>query len=127
RRDFLTLLGGAAAAWPVPARAQQAGKVWRVAFLAAGSRPVSIESSQYGGFPQGMRELGHVEGKDFVIEWRFAEARPELFPGLAAELVRAQVDIVVVGNAAAVRPIQQASSTIPIVMAVSTDPVGTGL
>src|SRR6266436_5313880 len=96
RREFITLLGGAAT-WPLAARAQQAGKVWRVAFLAAGSRPVSIEASQYGGFPQGMRELGHVEGKDFVIEWRFAEARPELFPGLAAELVRAQVDIVVAG------------------------------
>jgi ABC-type uncharacterized transport system substrate-binding protein len=127
RRSFLTLLGGATATWPLAARAQQAGKVWRVAFLAAGSRPVSIESSQWGGFLQGMRELGLVEGKDFVIEWRFAEGRPELYPGLAAELVRAQVDIVVVGNAAAVRPMQQASSTIPIVMATSIDPVGTGL
>jgi putative tryptophan/tyrosine transport system substrate-binding protein len=71
-----------------------------------------------------MRELGHVEGKDFVIEWRFAEGRPELFPKLAAELVQAQVDIVVAGNSASVRPVQQASSTLPIVMAVSTDPVG---
>src|SRR5258705_2370332 len=97
RREFITLFGGAAAVtpaiWPHAARAQQAGKVWRVAFLAAGSRPVSIESGQYGGFPQGMRELGHVEGKDFVIEWRFSEGRPELFPGLAVELVRAQVDM----------------------------------
>jgi putative ABC transport system substrate-binding protein len=126
RRDLITLLGGAAA-WPVVARAQQAGKVWRIGFLASGLRPVSIESGQYGGFPQGMRELGHVEGKDFVIEWRFAEGRPELFPGLAAELVRAQVDIVVAGNSASVRPIQQASSTMSIVMATSTDPVGDGL
>jgi hypothetical protein len=54
-------------------RAQQAGKVSRIGFLASGLRPVSIESGQYGGFPQGMRELGHVEGKDFVIKWRFAE------------------------------------------------------
>jgi putative ABC transport system substrate-binding protein len=74
-----------------------------------------------------MREFGYLEDKDFVIEWRFAEGRPELYPALAAELVRAQVDIVVVGGAAAVRPMQQASSTIPIVMATSTDPVGTGL
>ena len=126
RRSFITGLGSAAA-WPVVARAQQAGKVWRVGFLASGSRPVSIESSQYGGFPQGMRELGHVEGKDFVIEWRFAEGRSELFPSLAAELVRAQVDIVVAGTSASVRLVQHASSTMPIVMAMSTDPVGDGL
>jgi putative ABC transport system substrate-binding protein len=129
RRDFIAGLGGAVAAWPLAARAQQAGKVWRIGFLAAGQRPVSFddEAGQYGGFPQGMRELGHVEGKDFIIEWRFAEGRPELYPGLAAELVRAQVDVVVAGNSTAVRSVQQASSTIPIVIAVSADPVGTGL
>jgi putative ABC transport system substrate-binding protein len=127
RREFIAGLGSAAT-WPVAARAQQADKVWRIGFLAAGQRPVSFdESSQYGGFPQGMRELGHVQGKDFVIEWRFAEGRPELYPGLAAELVRAQVDVVVAGNSTAVRFLQQASSTIPIVIAVSADPVGTGL
>jgi len=74
-----------------------------------------------------MSELGLLEGKDFVIEWRFAEGRSELFPGLAAELVRAQVDIVVAGTSVSVRPVQQASSTLPIVMAHSTDPVGDGL
>ena len=127
RRAVIAGIGGAAA-WPVVARAQQAGKVWRIGFLAAGQRPVSFdEAGQYGGFPQGMRELGHVEGKDFIIEWRFAEGRPELYPGLAAELVRAQVDVVVAGNSTAVRSVQQASSTIPIVIAVSADPVGTGL
>jgi putative ABC transport system substrate-binding protein len=126
RRTFIAGLGSAAA-WPVLAKAQQAGKVWRIGFLASGSRPDSIESSQYGGFRQGMSELGLVEGKDFVIEWRFAEGRSELFPGLAAELVRAQVDIVVAGTSVSVRPVQQASSTLPIVMAHSTDPVGDGL
>jgi putative tryptophan/tyrosine transport system substrate-binding protein len=124
RRAFITLLGGAAA-WP--ARAQQMGKVWRIGFLAAGPRPVALEPSQYGGFPQGMRELGHVEGRDFVIEWRFAEGRPELHPALAAELVRAQVDIIVAASAAIVRSVQQASGTIPIVMATSVDPVGNGI
>jgi putative ABC transport system substrate-binding protein len=104
RRQFIAGLG-VAAAWPLAVRAQQASKVWRIGFLASGLRPVSIESGQYGGFPQGMRELGHVEGKDFVIEWRFAEGRPELFPRLAAELVRAQVDIVVAGNSASVRAV----------------------
>jgi putative ABC transport system substrate-binding protein len=86
-----------------------------------------IESSQYGGFPQGMRELGHVEGKDFVIEWRFAEGRSELFPSLAAELVRAQVDIRRGGNFGVGPSGTAASSTMPIVMALSTDPVADGL
>jgi putative tryptophan/tyrosine transport system substrate-binding protein len=125
RRQFIAGLGSAVA-WPVVARAQQTGKVWRIGFLASGLRPISIESSQYGGFPQGMRELGHVDGADFIIEWRFAEGRPELYPALAAELVRAKVDIVVAGNSAAVGPMQQASSSIPIVVAVSTDPVSLG-
>jgi putative tryptophan/tyrosine transport system substrate-binding protein len=128
RREFIAGLSGAAAAtWPLAARAQQAGKLWRIGFLSGAARPVSLESSQWGGFLQGMRELGYVAGKDFVIEWRFAEGRSELFPGLAAELVSEKVDIVVVGNAAVVRPVQQASSTIPIVMAVSIDPVGAGI
>ena len=124
RREFITLLGGAAAAASVlgttTAHAQRAGKVWRIGFLASAERPVSIESAAYGGFLQGMRELGHVEGRDFVMEWRFVEGRFELYPVLAAELVRAQVDIVVAGNSAAVRPMQQASSSIPIVVAVAT-------
>jgi putative ABC transport system substrate-binding protein len=131
RRDFITLLGGAAAVAQVlgstKTHAQLTRKVWRVGFLAAGQRPVSIESTQYGGFLQGMRELGYVEGRDFVMEWRFAEGRPELYPVLAAELVRAQVDVVVAGNPTAVRPMQQASSSIPIVVAVANDPVGLGL
>jgi len=131
RRDFITLLGGAAAAASVfgttTAHAQRAGRVWRIGFLASAPRPVSIEASPYGGFLQGMRELGYVEGRDFVMEWRFVEGRFELYPVLAAELVRAQVDIVVAGNSAAVRPMQQASSRIPIVVAVANDPVGLGL
>ena len=73
-----------------------------------------------------MRELGFVEGKDFIIEWRFAEGRYALFPELAAELVRLNVDVIVVGTPAAVRPVQHATSTIPIVMGTSTDPVGNG-
>ena len=131
RRSFITLLGGAAAVVPVlgstKAHAQRAGKVWRIGYLASAQRPVSIESTSYGGFLQGMRELGYLEGRDFVMEWRFIEGRFELYPVLAAELVRAQVDIVVAGNSAAVRPMQQASSSIPIVLAVANDPVGLGL
>jgi putative ABC transport system substrate-binding protein len=125
RRAFITLLGGAAA-WPLAARAQQRGKVWRIGFLGGGLRPVSLESSFHHNFVRGMRELGYIEGKDFIVEWRFAESRFELFPALAAELVRLNVDVIVAGAPAAVRPAQQATATIPIVMAVSADPVGHG-
>ena len=127
RREFITLVGGVAAvSWPLAARAQQPGKIWRIGFLSGAARPVLLETSQWGGFLQGMRELGLIEDKDFIVEWRFAEGRTELFPMLAAELVRAQVDVVVVGTTGSIRAVQQASRTIPIVMAVSTDPVGTG-
>jgi putative ABC transport system substrate-binding protein len=124
RREFIAALG-AAVAWPLAVHAQSA-KIWRIGFLSGAARPVSLESSQWGGFLQGMRELGFIEGRDFSIEWRFAEGRTELFPALAAELVRAQVDIVVVGTPAAIHSVQQASSTVPIVMTVATDPVGAG-
>jgi putative ABC transport system substrate-binding protein len=125
RREFITLIGGAAAL-PVTARAQRSGKVWRIGCLNGGSRPVSLESSPYGGFLQGMRQFGWVEERDFIIEWRFAEGRFELFPALAAELVRLKVDVIVLGAAAAVRAAQQATTTIPLVMVTSTDPVGNG-
>jgi hypothetical protein len=73
----------------------KAGKVWRVGFIAGGSRPASIEGSAYSGFLQGMRDLDYVVGKNFEMEWRFAEGRYELFPDLAAELVRLKVDVIV--------------------------------
>jgi putative ABC transport system substrate-binding protein len=126
RREFITLLGVAASTWPLAARAQQPGKVWRVGFLAGGTRPATLESTFYSGFAKGMRELGYVEGRDFVIEWRFAEGKYEHFSNLAAELVRLKVDVIVLGAASAVRPAQQVTMTIPIVMATSTDPVGSG-
>jgi putative tryptophan/tyrosine transport system substrate-binding protein len=125
RRDFITLLGGAAAAWPLAARAQQTGKVWRIGYVAGVSR--SAASGSYAAFVQGMRELGYVEGKDFVIEWRSVEGRYERFPEIAAELMRLKVDIFVTGVTAALPALQRATTTLPIVMAYSTDPVGNGL
>jgi len=123
RRNFIALLGGAAA-WPIAARAQRPGKVWRIGF------PVVVPredfSRIYAGFHQGMQDLGYVEGKDFVVEWRSAEGRYERLPEVAAELVRLNVDIIVTALTAAIRPLQQATSTIPIVMAYSVDPVGNG-
>src|SRR5262245_48931643 len=128
RRSFLTLLGASAAAWPLAARAQQPRKVWRIGFLAAGVRPTQLGSSFYGGgFLRGMRELGYVEGRDFVMEWRFAELGRELYFELAAELVQANVDVIVVSVGAAVPAVQRANPRIPIVLGGVTDPVGFGL
>jgi putative ABC transport system substrate-binding protein len=125
RREFVTLLGGVAT-WPLVARAQQSRKVWRIGALSGAARPASLESSPYGGLTQGLRELGYVEGRDFVLEWRFAEARPERYMEFAAELVRLKVDVFVAGAPQAVPAMQQAGPTIPIVLGVSTDPVGYG-
>src|SRR5258708_22095671 len=124
RRELLVALGGTAAAWPLAARAQRPGKVWRIGFPLA--LPPEDFSRLYAGFHQGMQELGYVEGKDFVIEWRSAEGRYERLPEVAAVLVRLQVELIVTGLTAADRPVQQATSTIPIVMAYSVDPVGNG-
>ena len=126
RRDFITLLGGAAASWSFAVLAQNSSKLRRIGFLAGGSRPALLESSVYAGFLRGMRELGYVEGTDFAMEWRFAEGRYDLLPPLAAELVRIPVDVIVAGTPTAVKPVQQATSTIPIVMGSSTDPVASG-
>ena len=127
RREFITLLGGAAAAWPIAARAQQPRKVWRIGFIAGASRPASLEVSQFGGFQQGMREHGYVEGKDFVMKWRFADAKAERYSEFAAEFVGLKVDVFVVGTPAALRAVQQATNTTPIVMGYSVDPVGKAL
>jgi putative ABC transport system substrate-binding protein len=124
RRAFLGIVGGAAA-WPLAATSQQR-KVWRVGFVSGNTRPEKLESSIMGGFPQGMRELGYVEGRDFVIEWRFAEARAERYDAIADELAKLKIDIFVVGAPQAVGPLQRAAPVVPIVLSISTDPVGRG-
>ena len=125
RREFIRVVGAAAAAWPFTARAQRASKVWRIGFIGGASRATASDVAL--GLQQGMRELGYIEGKDFIIEWRYADGIYERFPAIAAELVRLKVDVFVLGTQAAVRSVQQSTSTIPIVMAYSTDPVGNGL
>src|SRR6516165_9915527 len=123
RRTFISLVGGAAA-WPLAARAQQAGKVWRIGWI-VGASPETTSGSR-SAFLQGMHELGYVEGRDFTMEVRFAEGRYERFPALVAELVRLNVDVFLTGTTAVIRTLQQATTTIPIVLAYSTDPVGNG-
>ena len=124
RREFIALVG-CAAMWPLAARAQQAGKVWRIGFLSAVSRESGSRS--YAALQQGMRELGYVEGKDFVIEWRSVEGKYERFPDIVGELVRLKVDVIVTGVTAALPVLRRATVAIPIVMAYSTDPVGNGI
>jgi putative ABC transport system substrate-binding protein len=104
----------------------RSNRLRRVGVLSGRLRPISIEASALGGFTQGMRELGYSEGRDFVVEWRFAEGRYEVISALAAELVRLDVDVIVVVTPSAVRPLQGMTTTIPIVLGFSTDPVGNG-
>src|SRR5438094_214797 len=125
RRDFITLLGGAAAAWPLAARAQQAGKLPTIAFLGANTR--SAESERIAAFVQRLRELGWIEGRTITIEYRWADGREERFPELAAELVRLKVDVIVTAGAAAVISAKRVTSVTPIVFAVAADPVGSGM
>jgi len=125
RRRLVIAFGAGALAAPLASWAQQ-GKVWRIGFISGAAPPASLETAPQGGFLQGMRELGYVEGRHFVMEWRFAEAKAERYVEFAAELARLKVDVVVTGAPQAVRPMQQAAPQIPIVMGISTDPVGSG-
>jgi putative ABC transport system substrate-binding protein len=106
------------------AEAQQTKKVPRIGYLGATSR--SINPARIEAFRQGLRELGYVEGKNIVIEYRYAEGKLDRLPALAAELVGLKVDIIVMGGPAATRSAKQATATIPIVMAYDDDPVGSG-
>jgi ABC-type uncharacterized transport system substrate-binding protein len=110
---------------PAVAAAQQPTQVYRIGRLSPGFPP-SQPSPSMEAFRQGLRDLGYVEGQNLVIEWRWAEGREERLPDLAAELVRLQVAVIVVGGITAIRAAQHATSTIPIVMAANYDPVGEG-
>ncbi len=112
---------------PLACFAQQQGKIWRVGFLAPTSRPVSLDTHRYGAFLRGMRELGYIEGKDFVMEWRFADEKYERLSGLAAELSGLKVDVMVVASTAAAQAALKVTTTVPIVIAAAIDPVGSGL
>ena len=108
----------------VPAHAQQPGKVPRIGYLSAAS--ASFQSFRIEAFGQGLRELGYVEGKNIVIEWRYAEGKHDRLPALAAELVRLNVDVIVAGGNTVIPPVKEATNTIPIVMTQAGDPVGSG-
>jgi putative ABC transport system substrate-binding protein len=105
--------------------AQEATKIPRIGFL-IGTAPSAVVA-RTEAFRQGLRELGYIEGKNIVIEWRYAEAKLDRLPALAAELVRIKVAVIVAGGPTPTRAAKDATSTIPIVMAQHTDPVGSGL
>jgi putative ABC transport system substrate-binding protein len=124
RRAFLGTLAGGLLAAPLQAETQQAGKVWRIGLVTPLSR---AETDRQDGFRRGMREIGYVEGRDFVIEARFAGGQYQRIPALAEELVRMKVDAIVVWGTPASIAVAQATSTLPIVILSVTDPVASGL
>jgi len=123
RREFLSVLGGAAAAWPLAARAQAPGKMPRIGYLS----PATKLSLHERGFLQGLRELGYVDGKNILIEYRFAGSKFNRLPALAAELVRLDVDVIVARVTQASLAAKAATKTIPVVMLAVSDPVASGL
>ena len=124
RREFITLLSGAAA-WPLSARAQQAARRPTIGYMGVNT-PV-VESQRTAAFVQRLRELGWIEGRNVAVEYRWAEGRNERFAEIAAELVQLKVEVIVTAGTAAVVAAKQATSVIPIIFALGGDPVGTGL
>jgi putative tryptophan/tyrosine transport system substrate-binding protein len=110
----------------LPGAHAQQQRSWRVGFLALPARPESLETSRFGAFPLGMRELGYIEGRNLSIEWRFAGGDVARLDELAADLVQRKVDVIVAGATPVISAAQRATATIPIVMAASNDPVGSG-
>ena len=125
RREFMTLLGGAAATWPLAARAQQPAQLPTIGFLGA-STP-AIMGQWVAAFVQRLRELGWIEGRTIAIEYRWAEGRSARANEIAAEFVRLKVDVIVTHSAELVVAAKQATSVIPIVFGLAADPVGSGL
>jgi putative tryptophan/tyrosine transport system substrate-binding protein len=125
RREFITLLGGAAVAWSRAARAQQPLKVPRIGFLGAAS--ASSYASQLEGFRLGLHDLGYVEGTNLLIEYRWAQGEYERLRELMDELVRSNVDVIVTHGTPAALIAKQATATIPVVVALLGDPVASGI
>jgi putative tryptophan/tyrosine transport system substrate-binding protein len=123
RREFIAMLGGAAAFLPLAARAQQTGKTYRVGWL----QPGPIPDPWIKGFRQGLQEFNYVEGKNLIIEYRWGDGNFDRLPAMAAELVRLNPDVIISVNTAALLALQRATTTIPIVMLATADPVASGL
>jgi putative tryptophan/tyrosine transport system substrate-binding protein len=123
RRDFILVIGGAAAAWPLAARAQQVGKVPIIGFLGTNT---TAWSPWTNAFSERLRALGWTDGRTIAIEYRWAEGRPERYTEIATEFVRIKVDVIVT-TGDAVLALKRATAIIPIVFVLSNDPIGSGL
>jgi len=124
RREFITFVGGATV-WPIAARAQQAGKIPRVGFM--GNSTAALEANLVGPFREGLHELGYEEGRNILIEYRWAEGSYERFPALVAELLALNVDVIVTAGTPATLAVKKATTSVPLVMVAVGDPVGTGI
>ena len=124
RREFITLLG-AAAAWPVAARGQQTGRLPKIGFL--GQSTPSVESERLAAFQKRLRALGWIEGRTVIVEYQWGEGSNERFARIAADFVRLEVDVIVTSGTATVIAAKQATSAIPIVFAVAGDPIANNL
>src|SRR5262252_3730481 len=121
RREFIKAIAGAAAAWPLAGRAQQADKVWRMGFVAHG------HESFYDALFEGLREYGYEEGRNLIVERRYAHGQADRFKEFAAEMVRLNVDVIIVVTTPAALAVKRATTTIPIVHPNAIDPLNTGL
>lgn len=126
RRQFIALIGGWAGTWPLSARAQQPrGRVYQVGWLSIGAREQTLHLIK--AFEEGMQSLGYRIGENLIIEYRFADGETERIPALAAELIRLGVDVITTGSNSNTVVVMRATTTIPIVMTNSVDPLGAGL
>src|SRR5262252_3094966 len=128
RRKFLATLLGGAATWPLAARAEQpASTVHRIGLLLPGGARTTAVRGQLEAFRQGLKEYGWIEGENIIVEYRFAEGKEDALPAIAAELARSRLDVIVAEATPAIQAAKTVTQTVPIVMATSADPVGTGL
>jgi len=125
RRNFIALLGGAAATWPLAARAQQAGRLPTIGYLGSGA--LATDSQRMAAFVQRLRELGWIEGRTVVIDYRWAEGRSERVADIAAEFVQDKVDLIFATGTEAALAAKKATALIPIVFPVAGDPLGSGM
>jgi putative ABC transport system substrate-binding protein len=126
RREFITLLGGAAAAWPLAARAQQGERMRRIGVLMNLAADDPESTARVTAFAQGLQELGWSIGRNVQIDTRWAPADPDLFRRYVAKVVAAAPDVILASTRYAVAPLRQATRTVPIVFVLTVDPVGAG-
>src|SRR3954471_18915741 len=124
RRKLIIALGVNALTAPLGVFAQSQGKVWRIGYLDLSSRRSMMDTGAYAALTEGLREHGYVEGRNLVVEARYADGDAERLNGLAAELVQQKVDVIVAHGAVEAPAAQKATGTIPIVLVSATDPVG---